>query len=520
VLEPDAHDPDSPPVAVRVPLPSETAGLKHTDIGNGKRMAACGETWLRHVHGVGWHIWDLRRWLRDESETYLYQLAKLTVEGIYAERAHFAALAEQAETNEERESWLEQAEAAERHAIRSESAFHVGAMIKMVKSDAKIAVLGRDGRDAAERLDADPHLLNLRNGTLDLSTSTLREHDPGDLITKIANVSYDPTATAPAWAAFLRLVLPDPGVRDYVQRAVGYSLLGSFSEFLFIPYGEGMNGKSTFLRALRDVLGEYSASMPAELLAPRRSGLDAGAYSALANMRGVRLVTTGETEQGRGLSESFVKELTGEGTLQAKFMRHDMFEFQNKTAVWLATNHLPIVKGDDIAIWRRLRLIPFVVTIPPELRKDPSVVEEEFQDERAGILNWMLSGLARYRDDGLSLPTAVQRATDEWRREMDPMTEWLADCCALEPVSETPVKAVRTSYADYCSTTGRFPLGPAKFNERLERLGCERTTARVLGKPTKVWRASASPATPPGPTKIDRRTCAKKPRTPLFDPSA
>jgi len=475
---------------VRVARPVDTAHLNYTDIGNGERLAVHGRTWLRHVHAVGWHIWDTRRWLRDVSETYVVELAKYAVRGIYAEQAWLSEQAALATDADERQQWSTRADAAGRHARASEHAARVAAMIKMAYAEHEIIVRGEDGHDAAERLDADPNLLNLQNGTLDLDGMVLREHDPADLITKVSPASYDSGATAPRWAEFLEMVLPDPEVRGYVQRAVGYSLLGSFSEFLFIPHGDGLNGKSTFLRALRDVLGEYAASLPAELLTPRRGGMDAGAYSALASMRGVRMVTTVETEQGRELSESFVKELTGEGVLQAKFMRQDMFEFHNKTAVWLATNHLPLVRGTDFAIWRRLRLIPFEVTIPAERREDPIVVEERFRAERDGILQWALAGLRRYREVGLDMPPAVMEATAAWQREMDPTSEWIEECCEFGAEHSTPVAVVRASYEEHARAAGRgdYLLSPRRLNDRLRRLGCEQTQVKLLGTNTKAWR--------------------------------
>lgn len=476
-------------VRLYVPSAADTAKLNDTDLGNGERLAAWGRDWLRHVHGVGWHIWDGKRWRRDPSESYVNQLAKFAVRGIYKEQAYLSEQAASATDESEREKWSRAADRAGQHARRSEHASRIAAMIKMARSEASIAVLSEDGRDATERLDAATKLLNVRNGTLDLDTFTVGNHNPADLITKVANAEYDPSAKAPCWDDFLEMVLPDGETRRYVQKAAGYSLLGSYSEYLFIPYGAGQNGKSTFLHALRDVLGDYATSLPAELLSPRQGGLDAGAYSALARMRGARLVTTVETEQGKQLSEALVKELTGEGVLQAKFMRQDMFEYHNKTAVWLATNHLPVVQGTDMAIWRRLRLIPFEVTIPEGRREEPATVHARLRDERAGILRWALEGLRRYRAEGLEMSEPVKFATQDYRRQMDPMSEWLEDCCVLEPDAWTPVADARTSYEEHCRSMGRrFTLSPRTFNEQLRRRHCREQSQEVNGRKTRGWR--------------------------------
>lgn len=196
--------------------------------------------------------------------------------------------------------------------------------------------------------------------------------------------------------------MPDKEVREFVQMAAGYSLLGSYSEYLFIAHGSGANGKSTFLNAARDVLGDYADEAPPDLLVQRREWGAAG-ESALAGLRGSRLVTTVETEQGKPISEVLVKQLTGEAEIKAKFMRQDYFTYTNTSAVWMATNHQPVVQGADYAIWRRIHLIPFEVMIPEDERQEPEVLRDRLRGERDGILRWFIEGLRRYRECGSKL---------------------------------------------------------------------------------------------------------------------
>lgn len=474
-------------ISLMMPM-HERSGLNHTDLGNAERLAAWGKHWLRHVYGVGWLVWNETRWRRDPAQALVHQVAKHTVRDIYSEAAYFNDHARQATDSSEREKWAAKAEAAISHARRSENGIRIREAINLARHEHGIAVLDEDGMAASERLDANPNLLNTPDGTLDLETFTLQEHDPQDLITKVTNASYDPQAACPEWIEFVEMVLPDPATREYVQKAAGYSLLGSYSEYLFVPYGEGQNGKSTFLEALRDVLGDYATTLEAQLLTPQRGGhRDAGAYSALADLRGVRLVTTVETEQGRELAESFVKELTGEGVLRAKYMRQDMFEFENKTAVWLGTNHLPIIRGSDFAIWRRLRLIPFTTTIPQEQRRPHLEVRDMMRAERDGILQWLIEGLKLYLHNGLNTPPEVTAATANWQRESDPVVEWMDDCCSFSPTGMTPVALVTQSYQDHCLASGRKPLGARRLNEALKRKGCEQSQSRYLGNSVKVW---------------------------------
>lgn len=467
---------------VPTPKPGATASRKLTDIGNGERLAEWGRDRLRYLHGLGWLLWDGKRWVRDEGGVLVEWLAKRAVRGIYGEASYLLGQAAEATDESERAKYNRIAEAVQKHARSSEQASRVAAMIRMARSEEAVTL------ESPDELDTHPYLLNVQNGVLDLKALELRPHDPALLLTKVAKAGYDPQAEAPFWASSVEMALPDDDVRRYVQKAMGYSILGSYSEYLFIPWGAGANMKSTLLRAIRDVLGDYAAEATAELLVQKREW-GAASDSALAGMRGSRLVTTIETEQGKKMAEVLVKQLTGEAKISAKFMRHDYFEYENQAAVWLATNHKPIVQGMDYAIWRRLRLIPFTVTIPESKRRAPEDVHQALMAERDGILRWLIDGLRMYWADGLVEPEPVRAATDAYREEMDPMSEWLVDCCVFGAGGWTAVGDLRRSYEGHCRDNGRTPVGAVKFNEALEKRGCSRKTHRfpLMDKPTKAW---------------------------------
>jgi putative DNA primase/helicase len=301
-----------------------------------------------------------------------------------------------------------QRQALASHALKSESARAIHSALDLAQSEAKIVV-------HTDSLDTDPLLLNVNTGTIDLRTGHQHPHDRGDLITKLAPIDYDPHAKAPAWQAFLDRVLEgDQALAELLRRAVGYSLTGTTGEqVLFILHGAGANGKSTFLEILRALHGDYGQQAPPELLVDRRNIIP----NDVARLPGVRCLAAAESGEGGRLNESLVKSLTGGDTVAARFMRGEWFEFTPQFTPWLATNHKPTIRGTDEGIWRRIRLIPFNVTIPPDQR-DPDL-PAKLRAELPGILNWALEGCLAWQADGLTNPAAVEEATAEYRAEQD-----------------------------------------------------------------------------------------------------
>ena len=333
-----------------------------------------------------------------------------------------------------------------------------------------------------DELDASPDLLNTESGTIDLRTGELREHRREDLITKIAPTTYRPDAAAPTWEAFLERVLPGEDLRAFVQRAVGYSATGDTSEqCMFINHGGGANGKSTFQEAIAAALGDYAMRAPTEMLLAKRSD---GVPNDVARLKGARFVSASETEEGRRLAESRIKDLTGQDTITARFMKAEWFDFAPTHKLWLSTNHKPEIRGTDAAIWRRIRLVPWTVSIPPaeQDKKLPIALRHEL----AGILAWVVRGCLQWRRDGLQAPDEVRKATGEYRAEMDVLAGFLVECCEQDTGHWEYAKDLYECYKRWCDENGERPEPQRKFGGRLGERGFQRDRGGSRG--AGIWR--------------------------------
>lgn len=434
-------------------------GYNLTDLGNARRLV--------HRHGRNlrycwlwrkWLVWDGKRWVKDDTGE-VYRLAKETVSSIYQEAA--------AAPNDEARKELG------KHATRSEAGARIKEMVDLARSDVPVM---------PDELDASPDLLNTESGTIDLHTGELREHRREDLITKIAPTTYRPDAEAPTWEAFLERVLPGEDLRAFVQRAVGYSATGDTSEqCMFINHGGGANGKSTFQEAIAAALGDYAMRAPTEMLLAKRSD---GVPNDVARLKGARFVSASETEEGRRLAESRIKDLTGQDTITARFMKAEWFDFAPTHKLWLSTNHKPEIRGTDAAIWRRIRLVPWAVTIPPaeQDKKLPIALRHEL----AGILAWVVRGCLQWRREGLQAPDEVRKATGEYRAEMDVLAGFLVECCELDTGHWEYAKDLYECYKRWCDENGERPEPQRKFGGRLGERGFQRDRGGSRG--AGIWR--------------------------------
>jgi putative DNA primase/helicase len=347
------------------------------------------------------------------------------------------------------------------HALGSEREPRIQAMVRLARSEPGIPV-------RIDQLDADPWLLNCHNGTIELRTGNLRPHDRADLITKLAPVSYDPAAACPYWDAFLERILPEPMVRSFLQRGIGYGLTGDVSEqVIFILYGTGANGKSTLLNVLLDLLGDYGKQAAPELLTVKRGEVHP---TEVADLAGCRLVSSIETEEGRRMAEALVKQLSGGDRLKARFMRQDFFEFDPTHKIFLAVNHRPVIRGTDHAIWRRIRLIPFAVTIP-EAEQDKHL-GDKLRLEYPGILAWAVQGCLAWQREGLGAPEQVREANEAYRNEMDVLGPFLEECCVIGKVRCVASNDLYAAYTKWCQESGEHPISQKALGERLKERGC------------------------------------------------
>ena len=422
-----------------------------TDAGNAERFALIHGDRFRYAHVIDrWFVWRSGRWAPDDCRER-DRRAVDTARWMYDD-------ARKAPTKEE-------ARKLAMYSVQSERRDKLEAMLALARSFPPISV-------RPESLDAEPLVLNLPNGTLDLATGRLALHRPAQLLTKQAPVPYEPNAEAPTWARFLERVVPDAEARGYLQRAAGYSLTGSISEHcLFFCYGTGANGKSTFLETLRDVLGEgeYAKAAAPDLLLAKRQDRHA---AEIANLRGARFVTTIEVGEGRAWDESRVKWLTGGDTISARFLYGNEFSFQPTHKFWIAGNHKPRVHGTDYGFWRRVHFVPFTVTIPKE-EQDPEL-RTKLQRELPGILRWAVDGCLAWRREGLRPPAAVLAATQAYRSSEDVLGAFIEECCTVDRGARVLVGALYDTFRAWADRGGEHAMTKRALGDALEERGFER----------------------------------------------
>ncbi len=316
-------------------------------------------------------------------------------------------------------------------------------------------------------MDTHHFLLNTLNGTLNLRTGENGGHDPKHYLTKTTLCEYTDKADCPQWIRFLNDVFD--GNREmlrYIQKAVGYSLTGSIKEqCVFFCYGTGRNGKRTFLNVLSDIMGSYAVNIQPETIMIRYGSKDR-ANSDIARLKGARLVTSAEPNEGMRINEGLLKQLTGGDKVTARYMYKELFEFTPEFKLWMATNHKPVIRGTDTGIWRRMHLIPFTVQIPEEQvdRQLPYKLREEY----SAILAWAVEGCLLWQKEGLELPSAVQDAVKEYRSEMDVVSAWLDECCIIGEGREKTTDLYQ-SYVQWAEENNEYKLSSRKFGQEMAK---------------------------------------------------
>jgi P4 family phage/plasmid primase-like protien len=432
-------------------LPADTrsnAELHLTDVGNGQRLARRHGSKIRHVSGIGWYVWDGIRWRLDGTQE-IDRLAKETVQAMLADSAKMADDAQRRELA--------------KHALASESAVRQRAMMDMAASEPGIAI-------RAEQLDADPWLLNVNNGIIDLRNGTFHQHDPARLQSKLAPVDYDPDAPCPRFDQFLTEIF---GVGNelpqYAARLFGMCLTGDTREqILPILWGEGQNGKSTLVGVIMHIMGDYAGLAAESLL---MVGRHEEHPCSLADMQGKRMVVASETESAGRLKMQLIKRLTGDETIKARRMRENYYEFPRTHKTILQTNNKPRINENSKAVWRRVQLIPFNVIIPDD-KKDPELLRK-LKAEASGILNWLIGGCLDWRRQGLGEPPEVKHATEAYREESDPLQEFLEERCERLSVAWTLGSDLYAAYTRWCEASGEQAMRKSQFREAMLRSGFE-----------------------------------------------
>lgn len=443
------------------------AAAGESDTDNAERLLVrYGDRLLWTPH-AGWFVWTGRQWRQDERRRVI-SLAQRVARLIYRECEHLADDAAKA-----RAKW----------ARTSKGSPRIHGLIDMASPHRAVS---------PDALDRDPWRFNCRNGVVDLRNGVLLPHQRRDLMTKLAPVAYDPDARCPRWRRFLLEVFKaDRDLCRYVQRAVGYSLTGRTTEHcMFILWGTGRNGKTTFLEIIGELLGDYAQQAPTETFMARDRG--GNIPNDLARLAGARFVSAIETEQNRRLAESLVKQATGGDRLAARFLRQEYFEFSPQFKLWLGTNHKPSIHGDDDGIWSRIRLIPFEVKFlapedaGPENRvKDPDL-KDALRAELSGILAWAVQGGIDWQRDGLREPPKVLEATADYRSEMDALGEFIAERCDIGRAYSVKASDLYEAYAAWCGESGIEARSQTWFGRALTDRGFPREKTGMVVSPDVV----------------------------------
>lgn len=432
-----------------------------SDMGNAQRFAERYVDRLRFVHELNiWLCWDGTRW-KPDTAMQVMGLAKDCARTMYhnADKGIFIS--------EDEAKW----------ALKCQNRDKLNAMIELAKSEPTLKVMAAD-------LDRDPYLINCRNCTVDLRTGESRQHAREDLITRRIECDYTPGATAPTWTDFLwRILAKDADLELFIRKAVGYSISGAIKEHaVFFMFGFGANGKSTFVETIMRLFGEYSTKILTDTLMRKENGDNVG-NSDIAALQGVRLCFTEETEQDRRMNEALVKKLTGGDTIRARLLYGEPFNFQPTHKLWMFGNHKPIIRGMDNGIKRRVRLIPFNVTIP-DSEKDPDL-PKKLEAEFPGILNWALQGARTWFREGLRSCKAVDMATDDYFTEMDTIGQWLSNSFDFDPKVWIMASGLRASYERDCDENGERAMSSKRLSVILKERGF---TNDKLPNGTRIWR--------------------------------
>jgi len=345
---------------------------------------------------------------------------------------------------------------------RLASASTISAVERIARSDPKHA-------STVEEWDGDIWLLNSVGGVVNLKTGAMRAHDSQDRMTKITTAT--PSGQCPLWLSFLDQVTGnDKELQAYLQRVVGYCLTGSTQEHaLFFLYGTGSNGKSVFVNTLVTILGDYAANAPMETFMDNRSDRHP---TDLAGLRGARVVTATETEQGRRWNESRIKEITGGDRITARFMHKDNFTYPPTFKVLMSGNHKPAIRNVDEAMRRRMHLIPFEVTIPREKRDRQ--LQDKLLKERDGILAWALEGCLQWQRTGLLPPKSVQDATSEYFEGEDAMGRWIEERCVMSANAKSLTAELFNDWKQWADGAGEFVGSQRRFADLLITRGIEK----------------------------------------------
>ena len=394
----------------------------------------------KHIIGMGWHYYDGKRWAADK----------------HAKRAH---------------RLLQDLLAVSWNEAMSDKdlASDVRSCMTANGSNGVLELASKWLTAQTDEMDADPYLLNVANGTLDLRTLELREHNPDDNLTKITRAGYYPNESSNRWLNFLESSLPDLEIRLFLQRYMGSALIGRvLDHVLVVATGTGRNGKGVIADTMHHALGDYAVTASNDMLvAGRHGGKSAGELSAQMQLRGARFATMSELEKGAKLAESTMKSLTGGDNVPAKLMGQDYVEFKPSHSFFMLTNDLPKVDPTAQAVWDRMRVVPFEISFAG---KEDKTLRQDLELAADGVLAWAIAGLFDYQNEGLNAPNKVMASTESYRAENDDVKLFIAEKCVVGKGGWVKRSDLRNAYGKWALDNGGEQLTGKAFTPRVRAI--------------------------------------------------
>lgn len=406
---------------------------------------------LMYVPLLGWFRWTGKHWEEDTEEVHATRAVQETLDHAWAD----------ARLDRELERDVKSCQTA-------------SAMAGVLQIAGKLPAF----TVPVDALDADPYLLNVDNGTLDLRTLELRPPDPADHLTRITRAAWDTTVTRGNWSRFMEASLPDPEVRGFLQRYVGQALIGeTVEQKLVFLTGPGGNGKSVWKNALEFALGTYAGTPPDGLLLARKHHSEA---DGAIELRGLRWAVVSEVDKDRELAPAMVKKLTGGDLITSRRLYGHPITFRPSHALAMIVNHLPQVQDASGAMWRRLRVVPFDQPVPPE-QQDPHL-SSKLEADADAVLAWAVEGLRDYQErGGLAEPGAVQAATSQYQEDSNEVSKFLSQVAETVPGMAVKLTDLHREYEKWAAMNDAHPLGRNNLGKELEDRGLKKNSRALYG---------------------------------------
>lgn len=433
------------------PAPKSLYSFPQNDSGNAERFEQVyQDKFLWNSRDKAWYVYNGGYWAQDDSGAVMRAAAQLP--GMMRKTPAIVdeSLDEKAQKKVEA-SWR-------KFVKQSGNASNLTNMVKLARKDLHV----QHGE-----FDTDPMILNTPSGYVDLRNGSIHDHTAKMMLAHQTAAEYSDSEPAPRWEKFIReIFLNDKVMIHYFQKCMGYCLIGGNPEqVIFILNGNGRNGKSVSVNTVQDVIGNYAGVLNVENLMVRSNSQ--GANPEIARLEGTRMVVTSEVNEGARLDEGFVKQITGGERISARFLYGKDFDFKPDFKLVMTTNHLPIIRGTDNGIWRRLIVIPFEAQIPEN--KVDLHLQEKLEKESVGILNWLVEGALNYQLEGLTPPQKVIDAGKAYRTEMDQIEDFIEEVCEEDPSYADQAANLYQHYSEWAKKTGHYVFNSTKFGAEMTK---------------------------------------------------